>query len=88
MKNIPERFFKEKKWDRLLPVEATYFQWFTVLGNIELSLRHPKNIGPSSPVIREFAKQLAERLIDELPDTFTEEVIALTNWRKTFKIER
>lgn len=33
-----------------------------LLGTIQLALRHPKNIGPSSKVAREFAKRLEERI--------------------------
>lgn len=66
--NATQELFKDKEtWGRVLPVRGTLFSWFCILGNLQLSLRHPDNIGPSSAYVKAMAKTIAEALIDEIP---------------------
>jgi hypothetical protein len=48
-----------------IPVIAEALTWMTVLGSIQLALRHPENQGPSAKIARQFARQLADKLLEE-----------------------
>lgn len=48
-----------------IPVIAPALTWLAVVGNLQLSLRHPMNVGASTPMVRDFAKQLLQKLCDE-----------------------
>lgn len=49
--------------------------WMTVLGCVQLALRHPEYTGPSSEVARNFATAIAKKLRDE--GVFSAEEVAL-----------
>ena len=75
-------FFEDRAiWDHVLPIHASYFHWFCLLGSIQLALRHPDNIGPSSDIIRRMAKEIAERLIEDIP-VINREFIEQAKWKE------
>jgi hypothetical protein len=47
---------------RMVTITAEGIVWVTILGNIQLALRHPKNKGASADVARQAAAQLVEAL--------------------------
>ena len=46
-------------------VVAPAFVWMTVLGNMQLALRHPSNTGESADIARQFGDLRLEKLIAE-----------------------
>lgn len=46
-------------------VDADALTWMTVLGCVQLALRHPAYHGPSSHIAREFSDALGHKLLDE-----------------------
>lgn len=48
-----------------IPVVAPAYVWMTVLGNMQLALRHPSNTGESAEIARQFGDRLLEKLIAE-----------------------
>ncbi len=48
-----------------IPVVAEALVWMSVVSNIQLALRHPKNVGPSVPMVREFAHAIVGKLLEE-----------------------
>lgn len=78
---IKKFFADEEKWYTILPVHATYFDWFCVLGSLQLALRHPENNGPSTDIVRQIAKQIAEYLMQEISE-ITPEFVELAKWEE------
>lgn len=62
----------EKKLALIIPVHAEAISWMAVIGNVVLALRHPKNVGPSRQVARDFCRALVTKLQEE--GVFTEEI--------------
>jgi hypothetical protein len=58
-----------------IAVDAEAMTWMTVLGCVQLALRHPGYNGPSSDIAREFSDALAHKLLDE--GVFSAEEFAL-----------
>ena len=48
-----------------IPVIADGIMWLAVVGNLQIALRHPANVGASSRMVVDFAKQLLLKLIEE-----------------------
>jgi hypothetical protein len=48
-----------------IAVIAESLTWMTVLGCIQLALRHPEYTWPSVLLARQFASQLADKLLEE-----------------------
>jgi hypothetical protein len=48
-----------------ITVIAPAYVWMTVLGNMQLALRHPENTGESAEIARQFGDALLEKLIAE-----------------------
>lgn len=48
-----------------ITVIADAIIWLTVMGNLDLAIRHPGNSGPSAVMAREFRDALREKLLDE-----------------------
>jgi hypothetical protein len=46
-------------------VDADALTWMTVLGCVQLALRHPEYNGPSTKIAREFSDALGHKLLDE-----------------------
>ncbi len=55
-------------------VIADALVWITVIGNIQLALKHPENDGPSASLMREFCERLIRKLLAE--GVFTPEYAA------------
>jgi hypothetical protein len=51
--------------DLKITVEAEAYVWMTLLGNMQLALRHPENQGESANIARQFGDALLEKLIAE-----------------------
>jgi hypothetical protein len=51
--------------DLKITVEAEAYVWMTLLGNVQLALRHPENQGESANIARQFGDALLEKLIAE-----------------------
>ena len=47
------------------PVEAPAIVWLSVIGNLQLALRHPENVGASRQMVEEFARALLGKLFLE-----------------------
>ena len=72
--NWPHRISPEIHEEKLrmnIPVIAPALLWVGVIGNLQLSLRHPRNNGPSRQMIEDFARDLLTKLADE--KVFTQE---------------
>ena len=41
-----------------IPVIAPSLVWIGVIGNLQVALRHPQNVGPSRGMVQDFARQL------------------------------
>jgi hypothetical protein len=54
-----------EKLDQHIGVIADGLCWMTVLGCIQLALRHPQYTGPVSDIAKQFAEQLAAKLLLE-----------------------
>ena len=71
-----------EKLDQPIGVIADGLCWMTVLGCIQLALRHPQYTGPSSHIAKQFAEQIAAKLLlegviseDEMAQMLREEMI-------------
>ena len=70
----------QELWSRELEVKgASYTDWFVIIGQLQLALRHPQNVGPAAELARIFARQLAKRIIDGIP-SFTNNQIKKMKW--------
>jgi hypothetical protein len=54
-----------EKLDLRISVIGEAIVWMTVLGCVQLALRHPEYNGPSSVIARKFSTQLADKLLEE-----------------------
>jgi hypothetical protein len=54
-----------EKLTQPITVIADSIVWLGVVGNLQLALRHPANVGSSVPLMRDFAKQLLLKLVVE-----------------------
>jgi len=77
--------FKSTKWAEIIPLHMTYLDAFIILGNLQLSLRHPENIGPSAVRSKQIARFLAKRLIQDIED-LTPEIIEQAGWKEEFEL--
>lgn len=73
-----EDIMKEAAWAEDLGVWwTTYFDLLCIVGNLAISLKHPKNIGPSSRRAKElgaiFAEKIHSRFGDQLPAELLQE---------------
>jgi hypothetical protein len=41
-----------------IPVIAPSLVWIGVIGNLQVALRHPQNVGPPRGMVQDFARQL------------------------------
>jgi hypothetical protein len=48
-----------------IAVVADALSWMTVIGCLQLALRHPEYVGPSSNIARQISEQLADKLLEE-----------------------
>lgn len=55
----------DEKFNLAIPVIAPAIVWMGVIGNLQLALRHPKNVGPSRELMRELGRALIGKLEDE-----------------------
>lgn len=55
----------DSKVTMMIPVITEGLTWMTVLGCVQLALRHPGYNGPSSIIARQFADALGHMLLDE-----------------------
>jgi hypothetical protein len=53
---------EDSKLNQPIPVLAPGIVWLAVAGNIRLSLRHPRNTGPSRMIAANFADRIIEKL--------------------------
>ena len=49
----------------MIPVIAEGLTWMTVVGCVQLALRHPGYTGPSAEIARKFADAVSHKLLDE-----------------------
>ncbi|KKN27150.1 hypothetical protein LCGC14_0867680 [marine sediment metagenome] len=77
-----------KSPENKMVVNLTLLQTIAIIGNIELSLRHPKNKGHSANIARGAAEYLIKELLFSWPE-IKEEKDLLKAWEKVFlfKIE-
>ena len=52
-----------EKLKQMVTITAEGVVWITILGNIQLALRHPQNNGPSARLARQAAGQLMDALV-------------------------
>ena len=64
-----------EKLDQHIGVIADGLCWMTVLGCVQLALRHPQYVGPSANIAKQFGEQLAAKLL--LEGVLTEEEMAI-----------
>jgi len=64
-----------EKLEMPMGVVGDALTWMTVLGCVQLALRHPNYTGPSSEIARTFAHALSHKLLDE--GVFSPEEFAL-----------
>lgn len=55
----------ESKLLTFISVATEGLTWMTVLGCVQLALRHPAYSGPSREIARKFADAIAHKLLDE-----------------------
>ena len=68
-----------QKWKReMVAVLLTKVEIMSLVGHIQLALRHPENNGPTKEVARRAARKLASLIVND--DVFVPEV--LQEWRK------
>ena len=65
-----------------IPVVAPALTWLALIGNLQLALRHPMNVGASAPMVRQFAEQLLAKLCDEGVLSPTDAAIAFKDFRR------
>jgi hypothetical protein len=51
--------------DFRLPVVMDLTELLSLVGNVQLALRHPQNTGPASQIARDIVRQIAERVRQE-----------------------
>jgi hypothetical protein len=57
--------FADRFGRQAIPVEAEGIAWMSIIGALQLALRHPGFRGPSSKIVREFVRQMVARFVDE-----------------------
>ena len=68
-----------QKWKReMVAVILTKVEIMSLVGHVQLALRHPENKGPTREVARRAARKLASLIVND--DVFVPEV--LEEWRK------
>lgn len=77
---------EQELWSRELEIKgASYTDWFVIVGQLQLALRHPENIGPAANLARVFAKQIAERIVQGIP-SFNNDRIKKLKWDAELKV--
>jgi hypothetical protein len=66
---VPDKLLLE------IPVITEALTWMTVLGCVQLAMRHPNYDGPSREIAKKFADAIAHKLLDE--GVFSPEEFAL-----------
>lgn len=51
--------------NKVIPINGSAVVWLAVLGQVDLALRHPRNVGPAARVAEVFADQLRDKLFTE-----------------------
>ena len=68
-----------RKWcDVEVPVILTKLEILSIVGNIQLAVRHPENVGPTSKIVVDAGRKLAALIKND--DVIPPDVIA--EWRK------
>jgi hypothetical protein len=57
--------FAERFGAQSIPVESEGIVWLSIIGALQLALRHPEFRGPSSKIVREFVRQMVKRFVDD-----------------------
>lgn len=78
-------FYEQKLTERLY-LDMSYADAITLLGNLTLALRHPKNIGPSTEVVKVIGVTLASCVMSHLEGHLPSQV--LDDWQKAGFINR
>lgn len=72
--------FNEQKLTERLHLEMSYADAIILLGNLTLVLRHPKNVGSSTEVIKVIGATLASCILSHLEGHVPDQI--LDNWQK------
>lgn len=60
-----ENVMNEAAWKQEIDVKMTYLDLLCLVGNLALSLKHPKNTGPSSKQARRLGSAIANIIYSE-----------------------
>lgn len=71
MKNVME----ETQWKEKVVLETDFFDLLCIVGNLALSLKHPKNNGPASKRARELGKLFATTIYDRFREKLPQELL-------------
>lgn len=72
--------FYKAEWTRELTIAGlTYSDWFVIVGHIQLAIRHPENTGPAADYVRSLARQVAQRILENMPG-FSDEMLRKLKW--------
>ncbi len=76
-KNDFERYINELK---VIKIEITPLEAWVIMCQLQLALRHPRNIGPTAVIAREIAKEIQEKVAI----TPALQEIAEKGWKREF----